>query len=199
MSNYSASTLRFVSTILLLILVSVTGISSAQTPPRRFDFLLSSGSVVPTGAQRDAIRRGHVSIAQFSYALLPSLAGTASIGWARSRDLASSSQPKLDVFTYDLGLESRSQRRDLGRRFSVSTLAGIGVGARSYDVRGVKMAPTHNAAGYASLGGELGYRRVRVRLELRDYITGFRSLRGHGTSGTRNDVVTLVGLRFVKR
>lgn len=64
----------------------------------------------------------------------------------------------------------------------------------------VRHAPTtHNIAGYGALGGELGLGRVHVRLELRDYVTGFKPLAGDGASATRNDVAALVGLRFTRR
>ena len=49
-----------------------------------------------------------------------------------------------------------------------------------------------------SAGGELGIGRVRLRLEVRDYVTSFKPLDGKGAAGTRNDVV-MAGLRFVKR
>ena len=55
---------------------------------------------------------------------------------------------------------------------------------------------THNLAGYASLGGQLGYKRVGLRIEARDYATGFKPLAVAGTSDRRNDVAVLVGLSY---
>jgi hypothetical protein len=46
------------------------------------------------------------------------------------------------------------------------------------------------------VGGELGVGRVGVRLEVRDYVTGFKPLAGIGTSATRNDVMMMLGFRF---
>jgi hypothetical protein len=74
--------------------------------------------------------------------------------------------------------------------------AGVGAGARSYNYRNLDVDATHNVAGYGTVGGELGMGRVGLRLEVRDYVTGFKPLVGGGTADTRNDVVILVGLRF---
>ena len=35
-----------------------------------------------------------------------------------------------------------------------------------------------------------------LRLEVRDYVAGFKPLAGGGTADTRNDVVIMAGLRF---
>jgi hypothetical protein len=37
---------------------------------------------------------------------------------------------------------------------------------------------------------------VGLRVEVRDYATGFKSLVGGGKADTRNDVVIMAGLRF---
>ena len=118
---------------------------------------------------------------------------TTTVGWARSRDVATEGQPKLDIFTYDVGAELRAAGR------SVEPFAGIGAGGRSYNYRKLDVAATHNVAAYASAGGEIGIRRVRVRLEARDYIAGFKPLSGAGAGCTGNDVVVMAGLRIVAR
>jgi hypothetical protein len=164
-----------------------------------WEFLVSSGTVVPTGAQRDAIKRGNLTAAQLSYVARPALALTATLGWARSRDIASTGDPKLDVFTYDLGAELRAARRTGGRAVTFSPFAGVGAGGRSYNYRSLRVDATHNVAAYGSAGGELGFRRVRVRIEARDYVTGFKPLRGEGAAETRNDVVLVAGLRITRR
>ena len=74
-----------------------------------------------------------------------------------------------------------------------------GAGGRSYNYRKLDVDATHNLAAYGSVGGELGIRRVRVRLEARDYVTGFKPLAGEGAARTGNDVVVMAGLRFVSR
>lgn len=174
--------------------------NSATEQKSKWEFLIASGTLVPTGAQRGAIKRANLTAAQLSYVVRPHLALTTTLGWARSRDVASFGTPKLDIFTYDLGAEARSSRWNVGHTVAFSAFAGGGAGARSYVSRSNDSDATHQFAPYASAGGELsfspGFRQVHVRLEVRDYMTG---LFGHATGGTRNDVVAMVGLRFTKQ
>lgn len=176
--------------------------ADAQTLPEQkpqWQFLVSTGSVHPTGVQREALTRGKLTAAQLTYVVRPALAFNATIGWARSRDIAFVQDAKLDVFTYDLGAEVRANRWIANENMSFSPFAGVGAGARSYNYRSLDVDATHNAAAYGSAGAELGYRRVRLRVEARDYVTGFKPLDGAGSSDARNDVVVMVGLRFVRR
>lgn len=185
---------------------------SAQTddaPPasdRRSGWELNvpSGAVVPTGAQRDAIKRANLTAVQLSYVARQSLAVTATVGWARSRDLVTIDDPKLDVFTYDVGVELRARQLHAprwGAAGSVSFMpfAGVGAGARSYNHRALDLNATHNVAAYGTVGGEVGVRRIRLRLEARDYVTGFKPLVGGGSADARNDVVVMAGLRYTRR
>ena len=185
---------------------AIIGLSSnasaqaASDPKQGWDFLLTSGTVVPTGAQRDAVKRGSVSAAQLSYAINPVLSVMTTVGWTRSRDIASTGDPKLDVFTYDIGAEVHGRRMGAGKMLSFSPFAGLGAGGRSYNYRKLDVDATHNLAGYASAGGEVGIgSRVSVRIEARDYVTGFKPLAGEGSADARNDVAVLAGLRIKVR
>ena len=157
---------------------------------------MSTGTLVPTGALRDAIKRGDLNTAQLSYVLRPQLALTTTFGWARSRNLASATNSKLDVFTYDVGTEFRAEPRKLSEKVIFQPFAGVGVGGRSYDDHSLGASATHRAALYGSVGGEVGYGRVRLRLEARDNVSGFKSLDGRGTTSTGNDVTVMLGLRI---
>jgi hypothetical protein len=172
---------------------------SAQTAEPRWELHVPTGTVLPTGAQREAIRRGTMNAVQLAYVARSALAVTATLGWARTRDVASADAPKLGLFTYDVGAELRAPRWRWGYTVTFYPFAGVGAGARCYDYRSLDVDATHNLAAYAAVGGELGVRRVRLRLEARDYVTGFRPLAGGGPSATRNDVVVMAGLRFVRR
>jgi hypothetical protein len=181
------------------VLLSPTGTSAAQTPAppaTGWEFRVTSGALVPTGSQRNFLKDAPVSTAQLSWVVRPSLAVTGTFGWARSRDLASPDNPKLDVFTSDLGVEARSAQWFADRSVTFSPFVGVGAGARSYNYRSLNVDATHNLAGYGTVGGELGMGRVGLRLEVRDYASGFRPLAGGGKSDTRNDVVIMAGLRF---
>ncbi|MEP6622023.1 MAG: hypothetical protein ABJE47_22060 [bacterium] len=164
-----------------------------------WEFLMTSGAVVPTGAQRNAITSGQMSAAQLTYVVRPSIAITATTGWARTKDIASAGDPKLDIFTYDLGAEIRGTRWNDGGKLTFRPFTGVGAGARSYNYRNLNVDATHNVAAYGSMGGDLGIRRVQLRLEARDYVTGFKPLAGVGTADTRNDFVMMVGLRLATR
>ena len=181
---------------------------SAQTttetqtaPPHKpgWELLVSSGVVVPTGAQRTRVAQGKLTAAQVSYVVRPALAVTASLGWARTRDIATVNDPKVDAFTYDLGAEFRAPRLIGGNAISFSPFAGVGAGGRSYNYRSLSAPATYNVAGYGSVGGELGVGRIRLRLEARDYLAGFKPLAGEGAGHSGNDVVLMGGLRFVRR
>lgn len=164
-----------------------------------WEVLASSGALVPTGAQRNALKDGALSTAQLLYVTRSRIAISSTLGWARSRDLASAGTPKLSVFTYDVGLEARGRERGNASGLTLTPFAGAGAGGRSYDLRGRDADARHNLAGYASLGGELGAGRVRLRLEARDYVSGFKPLAGSGRSATRQDVALFAGLRFTRK
>lgn len=188
-----------IAAVLFITAARTTGAQTAPDQKSRFEFLVSSGTLVPTGAPRNAIKRADQTTAQLSYLVRPNVAITTSFGWARSRDLATVDDPKLDVFTYDVGAEVRANRRQASRTVTFTPFVGVGAGARSYNYRSLDVGATHNLAAYGSVGGELGYRRVRLRLEARDYVSGFKPLAVAGTAGRRNDVAVMVGFRFVRR
>ena len=170
----------------------------AQSPsqPRTWEIRVTGGELVPTGDQRNAIENAQMTAAQVSWVLRPSIAITGTLGWARSKDIAATDRPKLNVFTSDLGIEVRPKRWFAGSAVEFDPFAGVGAGARSYDYRNLDAKATHNVAGYAAVGGELGVGRVGVRVEVRDYVTGFKPLIGAGQSHTRNDVVVTAAVRI---
>jgi hypothetical protein len=183
-------------------LLSSTCPSAAQTsaaPARTWEFRVASGAFVPTGSQRKFLKDAQVTAAQLSWLVHPSFAITGTFGWARSRDLSWADSPKLDVFTSDLGVELRPVQWFAERAVSFRPFVGLGAGARSYNYRKLDIDATSNLAGYGAVGGELGIGRVGLRLELRDYATGFKPLVGTGKSATRNDIVIMGALSFNRR
>lgn len=185
---------------------SAQSADSLSLTPRKgtWELVIPSGSLLPTGAQRNDIKRGSLTAVQLSYVPRPSLAFTATVGWARTRDLSALESPRLNVFTYDVGAELRAQRRPVAKSMTFMPFAGVGAGARSYDYRSLDVDASHHATAYASAGGEFGVRRVRLRIDVRDYVSGSKSLARAGDSsspngGTRNDIVVMAGLRLVRR
>jgi hypothetical protein len=185
-----------------LVSSTLSGQEVAQSAPdkrARWELVAPTGTLLPTGDQRDAIKRGSLSAVQLTYVARPMFAITSMFGWARSRDIATAGDPKLDVFTYDVGAELRAPRWPVGKGMTVSSFAGIGAGGRSYNYRKLDVDATHNLSAYGSVGGELGLRRVSLRLEARDYVSGFKPLAGAGETRTGNDVVVMAGLRLGSR
>ncbi|MEP6778458.1 MAG: hypothetical protein ABJC26_01110 [Gemmatimonadaceae bacterium] len=163
---------------------------------KTWELRATSGAFITTGSQRNSLKNAQVTAAQLSWVVRPSLAVTGTFAWAASRDLGSIASDKLDVFTTDIGVEARSPSWFVGHSISFSPFAGAGAGVRSYNYRKLDVDAANNVAGYAAVGGELGIKRVAVRIEARDYATGFKPLIGVGKSDTRNDVVLMVALRF---
>lgn len=194
----STSALR--SALVLGIVVAARP-SVAQTPtqPKTWEARMTSGAFVPAGDQRNSLKNAGTTAAQVSWLVRPSLGITGTFAWSRSRDVAMIAQPKLDVFSSDLGLESRLTERFRESRVTLSPFVGAGAGVRSYNYRKLNEDATHNVAAYAAVGGEIGVRRIGVRLEARDYVSQFRPLIGTGQSVTRNDVVVMVGLRIKRQ
>lgn len=195
----AATPLRRAAGAVALAVVSA-GAASAQTavatPTATWELRFTSGALVGTGAQHDAVKDAQLSAVQLAWRVHPSIAITGTAGWARSRDRLLANTPKLDVFTGDLGAEFRPVPRFAERKVSLSPFVGAGAGMRSYNYRKLDVDATNNVAGYLAAGGELGFRRVGLRLEVRDYATGFKPLIGAGRSDTRNDVMLMAGLRF---
>jgi hypothetical protein len=192
--------LKPVVTVVLALATLLTAVrpahaqSSVATKPG-FELLVPSGAVVPTGAQEHDVKNAKLTAVQLSYGLRPDLVLTSTVGWARTTPLGLGPEAKLDLFTYDAGVEYRLARRSPDRGINFKPFTGVGIGARTHSYRHVDVATTHNLATYASVGGELGLSRVRLRLEVRDYLTWVTPL---GTWGTtrRNDVAVLAGLRL---
>ena len=171
-----------------------TQAQATPAPKSSWELIVPSGALLPTGAQRDAIKRGNLTAVQLMYVIRPEIAITSTFGWARSRDVVTSGSPKLDVFTYDAGAEVRAP----SWKTRVTPFAGAGVGGRSYNHRKLDVDATHNLSAYASAGGELAVRRIRVRVEARDYVSAFRPLAAAGESRAGNDIVVMAGLRWVR-
>ena len=128
----STSALR--SALVFGVLVSARA-SLAQTPTqsKSWEARITSGALVPTGDQRNSLKNASTTAAQVSWMIRPSLGITGTFAWSRSRDVALVAQPKLDVFSSDLGLEARLGERFRDNAVTFSPFIGMGGGARSYN------------------------------------------------------------------
>jgi len=179
------------------------GVSSAhaQVTPAHgsvWEFYGSGGWLIPTGTQKESIKGADMTALIVSYVPRPGFGVTGTFGWARSHALHYPGDPKLDVFTADMAMEARSSRFQLSPAWRVAPFAAIGVGARGYNIPSSNAKPTYNPSAYASLGSELAWRDLRIRFELRDYVSRFKSSTGDGKASLRNDLAILIGLRFAK-
>lgn len=183
---------------LALSAATVLGAQDSTRDGRRWEVRLTSGRLVGTGDLRGQLKDASLSATQVAWRLRPRLSMLGTFSWARSRDLATAGNPKLDVFTWDVGFEGRSREWSGRGRTSLILFAGAGAGARSYNHRSLDIAAATNLAGYGSVGANVGIARVGLRLEVRDYASGFRSLGTTGRSGTRNDLVVMGALRLTR-
>jgi hypothetical protein len=182
-----------------LLVAVATAASGQQVATRTWNLRLPTGGLIATGRQRDHVADAKLMAIQVSRSLGSALALTGTFGWARSNDVATIDTPKLDVFTSDVGVETCFDEWFNTGTVALGTFAGIGGGVRSYNYRHLDVDATNNLAGYVAAGGEIGIGRIALRLEARDYATGFRPLVGAGKFEARNDVVIMGALRFNRR
>jgi hypothetical protein len=197
-----SSRVASLSAVTVGLILSSAHVVAAQTSdphPKAWELRVTGGAFVPTGTQRTVLDDAQMTAAQLSWVVAPSVAVTGTFTWARSRDIGSAGTPKLDVFTSDVGVEARPVQWFAGRTVTLSPFAGVGAGARSYNYRKLDVDATHNLAAYGAVGGELGMGRVGLRLEARNYTTGFKPLVGAGRSDMRNDVVVMAALSFNRK
>jgi hypothetical protein len=152
------------------------------------------GAYVPTGDQRDFLKDAVLAGAQASWRVVPALAITATFGWSPSKDRITAGDQTLDLYQYDIGAEARWADASSSPSWSFTPFAGVGIGGRTYDYRDLAVDSKTNVAGYGALGGELGFGRLGLRIEGRDYVSRFEPLTGSGDAKTRNDVTLAAGL-----
>jgi hypothetical protein len=167
-----------------------------STPGTRASFEIRPylGAYIPTGDQRDLLKDAVFAGAQASWRVIPQLAVTGTFGWAPSKDRVTAGDQTLDLYQYDIGAEARAQSWYNGGSWDFTPFIGLGVGGRTYNYRDLNVDSKTNVAGYGALGGEVGFGRLGLRVEGRDYISRFEPLVGDGDAKTRNDITLAAGL-----
>lgn len=197
------------SRIIQVALVVVTALTltaarlAAQAPGSAIMFRPVVGAFLPTGTQRDMLKSAVLVGGQLGLEISQNVAVTGSFGWAPSKDrtlVTIATRPldqTLDVFQYDLGLETRLPVS--AGLFEVAPYVGAGAGGRSYNYRKLTAPSQTNLSGYGALGLDivpLGS-GIGLRLEARDNISKFSGLQGELTKSTRrNDVAITTGLTW---
>ena len=154
------------------------------------------GAYIPTGDQRDLLKDAVLVGAQASWRVVPAFAVTGSFGWSPSKDRITAGDQTLDVFQYDVGGELRAASLYTAGVWDFTPFVGLGVGGRTYSYRDLNVDSKTNFDGYASLGGDVGFGPLALRVEGRDYVSQFKPLTGNGDSKTRNDIGLALGLSY---
>ena len=168
----------------------------AQSVVQHFEVRPFVGAYIPTGDQRDFLKDAVLVGAQGSWRAIPAVAITGSFGWAPAKDRVTAGDQTLDIFQYDLGAELRAASLYRGGAWDFSPFVGLGGGGRTYNYRDLDVDSKTNVAGYAALGGDLGFGAVALRVEARDYVSRFKPLTGNGDAKTRNDIGITAGLTY---
>ena len=158
-----------------------------------FEIRPYAGAFIPTGKQRDLLKDAVMVGGQASYRIVPQLALTGTLGWSPSKDRITPGDQTLDVWQYDLGAELRAPSWFTSGAWDFTPFVGLGAGGRTYNYRDLDVDSKTNVAGFGTLGGELGFGRIGLRIEGRDYVSQFKPFDG-GDSKTRNDVTVAAGL-----
>ena len=158
-----------------------------------FELRPYAGAFIPTGQQRDFLKDAVIVGGQASYRIVPQLAITGTLGWSPSKDRITPGDQTLDVWQYDLGAELRAPSWLHSGAWDFTPFVGLGGGGRTYNYRDLDVDSKTNVAGFGTVGGELGYGRIGLRVEGRDYVSQFKPFTG-GDSKTRNDVTVAAGL-----
>jgi hypothetical protein len=154
------------------------------------------GVYVPTGEQSNQLRAAQVAGMQLSLRAAPAFAVTGTFGWSPAEDQITRVDETLDLFQYDLGIEARAPELAASTSVEFSPFMGLGAGARTYNYRDLDVGARTNFAGYGTLGGDIIFGSVGLRVEGRDYISHFQALDHNGATDTRNDMMFTGAISF---
>lgn len=199
-SSGIAGRARWAALTALVLTSLLASTSAAQSPTSgvspSFEVRPFVGAYIPTGDQRDLLKDAVLVGAQASWRVVPAFAVTGSFGWSPSKDRITAGDQTLDVFQYDVGGELRAASWYASGAWDFTPFVGLGVGGRTYSYRDLNVDNKTNVDGYASLGGDVGFGPLALRVEGRDYVSQFKPLTGNGDSKTRNDIGLALGLSY---
>ena len=152
------------------------------------------GVYMPTGQMRDELKAATMLGVQGALELSRNWHVLGNVTWAHGHNKYALSTDRTDVWQYDVGAEGNLVR-SMGGRWLLRPFLGLGAGGRTYDHHAGALESKTCTAAYGSLGSEVQWLRVALRLEGRGYLSCFESPTTR-KKDTRNDVGLSVGLAF---
>jgi outer membrane protein with beta-barrel domain len=153
-----------------------------------------AGAFLPTGVQHDLFKTAPLFGLQLAYEMKPTLHLGGSFAWSPGHSKFVGGSNDVNVFQYDVGLEVNAIH-ELSPNWQIKPLAGVGVGARTYDYQSGSLNVNTCLAGYGALGSELQYRATAFRLEARNYVFCYDDP-VLNDSRTRNEVGLSFGVAY---
>jgi hypothetical protein len=193
---YIMSSIRSNSLTLAALLALVGTTARAQAGGLGLEVRPFVGAYIPTGDQRDLLKDAVLVGGQASWRVIPAFAISGTFAWSPSKDRITPGNQTLDLFQYDLGAELRADSWYDGGFITLTPFVGLGAGGRTYSYRDLNVGNQTNFDGYGSLGGDIGFGPVALRIEARDYVSRFKPLTGGGDTGTRNDIGLAAGIAY---
>ena len=172
-------------------------IASLRRDNMRFEVRPYVGAYIPTGDQRSDVESASLTGLQMSVAAIPRFALTLTFGVAQSNGRITSADRQLDIIQYDIGVEGRRPRWYRQARYELTPFIGAGLGGRTYEYANRPDTLATSTDGYGTVGAEIGFGLLGIRLEARDYISRVPSLTTtHARPNARNDLTVSLGVAF---
>ena len=175
--------------VALFAVASTSVVAGAQQPLlKHYEVRSFVGGFVPTGSHGNTLKNGTTMGLQGAYNFNRYLSAVGTFAYSTSKEKETFANDDVDVFQYDIGAEAGLDKQLTGA-LTLRPFLGIGMGGRAYDYNDRQTDAQYNVAGYGAGGAELRMGRYGWRIEVRDYVSGYKGLNGELDSRqTRNDL-----------
>jgi outer membrane protein with beta-barrel domain len=167
--------------------------AAAQQPTHRFELVPFSAAFVPTGAHANTLESGFGAGLLGAYAFNQHFSAVGRFAYSSTEDRSTTNED-VNVFTYDIGAEAGIDKQ-LTAAIKIRPFLGVGMGGRAYDYDDRESESQYDVAGYGAGGAQLMMGRFGWRVEVRNYLSGFKGLSGELDSRqARNDLSISSGM-----